>query len=158
MLEPATGCCSRTTPDWLSSDVGRSRRTTRNPASRRALAAAASSCPTTSGTVTGRRIGPVRDVDANACAAVGERSSCWSLGDDDARALARVDVAHDRSQNGAAQPAQTGDGGEPPDVRHTDSGRRYEVLGLDMVCVRNGRIVEHWALLDADAMRDQLGL
>ncbi|WP_059007714.1 ester cyclase [Streptomyces specialis] len=41
---------------------------------------------------------------------------------------------------------------------HTDSGRRYEVLGLDMVCVRNGRIVEHWALLDADAMRDQLGL
>jgi ketosteroid isomerase-like protein len=41
---------------------------------------------------------------------------------------------------------------------HTDSGRRYEVLGLDMVRVRNGRIIEHWALLDADAMRDQLGL
>lgn len=39
----------------------------------------------------------------------------------------------------------------------TDSGRRYEVIGLDMVLVRNGRIVEHWALLDADAMRDQLG-
>ena len=39
----------------------------------------------------------------------------------------------------------------------TESGRRYEVLGLDMVCVHNGRIVEHWALLDADAMRDQLG-
>lgn len=38
----------------------------------------------------------------------------------------------------------------------TDSGRHYEVLGLDMVRVRNGRIVEHWALLDADAMRDQL--
>jgi ketosteroid isomerase-like protein len=41
---------------------------------------------------------------------------------------------------------------------HTDSGRSYEVLGLDMVRVCNGRIVEHWALLDADAMRDQLGL
>lgn len=41
---------------------------------------------------------------------------------------------------------------------HTDSGRRYEVLGMDMVRVRNGRIVEHWALRDADAMRDQLGL
>jgi ketosteroid isomerase-like protein len=41
---------------------------------------------------------------------------------------------------------------------HTDSGRRYEVLGMDMVRVRNGRIVEHWALLDADAMRDQLDL
>ncbi|WP_112277296.1 ester cyclase [Lentzea terrae] len=40
----------------------------------------------------------------------------------------------------------------------TDSGRRYEVLGMDMVRVRNGRIVEHWALLDADAMRDQLDL
>ncbi|MFJ2832724.1 ester cyclase [Streptomyces sp. NPDC087263] len=40
---------------------------------------------------------------------------------------------------------------------HTESGRRYEVLGMDMVRVRNGRIVEHWALRDADAMRDQLG-
>ncbi|MEV0635323.1 ester cyclase [Streptomyces sp. NPDC050619] len=40
---------------------------------------------------------------------------------------------------------------------HTASGRRYEVLGMDMVRVRNGRIVEHWALRDADAMRDQLG-
>ncbi|GAB2781022.1 ester cyclase [Amycolatopsis magusensis] len=38
----------------------------------------------------------------------------------------------------------------------TDSGRRYEVLGLDMVRVRDGRILEHWALLDEDAMRDQL--
>jgi len=41
---------------------------------------------------------------------------------------------------------------------HTASGRRYEILGMDMVRVRNGRIVEHWALQDANAMRDQLGL
>lgn len=41
---------------------------------------------------------------------------------------------------------------------HTDTGRRYEVLSMDMVRVRNGRIVEHWALRDADAMRSQLGL
>lgn len=41
---------------------------------------------------------------------------------------------------------------------HTASGRRYEILGLDMVRVRNGKVVEHWALLDADAMRAQLGL
>jgi ketosteroid isomerase-like protein len=41
---------------------------------------------------------------------------------------------------------------------HTASGRRYEVLGLDMIVVRDGRIVEHWALQDAAAMRDQLRL
>lgn len=39
---------------------------------------------------------------------------------------------------------------------HTASGRRYEVLGMDMVRVRNGRIVEHWALRDSDAVRHQL--
>jgi predicted ester cyclase len=41
---------------------------------------------------------------------------------------------------------------------HTASGRRYQILGMDMVRVRNGKVVEHWALLDQDAMRAQLGL
>jgi ketosteroid isomerase-like protein len=41
---------------------------------------------------------------------------------------------------------------------HAASGRRYEILGIDMVRVRDGRIVEHWALRDATAMRHQLGL
>lgn len=41
---------------------------------------------------------------------------------------------------------------------HTASGRRYEVLSLDMVRIRDGRIIEHCALLDTDAMHDQLGL
>ncbi len=41
---------------------------------------------------------------------------------------------------------------------HTASGRRYEVLGMDMVRVRNGKVIEHWALLDQGAMRAQLGL
>jgi ketosteroid isomerase-like protein len=41
---------------------------------------------------------------------------------------------------------------------HTTSGRHYEILGLDMIRVRDGKIVEHWALLDSDAMRAQLGL
>ncbi|MCK2221022.1 ester cyclase [Actinomadura sp. ATCC 31491] len=41
---------------------------------------------------------------------------------------------------------------------HTATGRRYEVRGLDMVRVRDGRIVEHWAVRDAVAMRHQLGL
>jgi ketosteroid isomerase-like protein len=40
---------------------------------------------------------------------------------------------------------------------HTASGRRYEILGIDMVRVRDGRIVEHWALRDTSALRDQLG-
>ncbi|MFI7697987.1 ester cyclase [Nonomuraea sp. NPDC049480] len=41
---------------------------------------------------------------------------------------------------------------------HTASGRSYEVRGLDMIRVRDGRIVEHWAVRDAVAMRHQLGL
>jgi len=40
---------------------------------------------------------------------------------------------------------------------HTASGRRCEVTGLDMVLVRDGRLAEHWALLDSTAMRHQLG-
>jgi ketosteroid isomerase-like protein len=39
---------------------------------------------------------------------------------------------------------------------HTASGRRYEVLGMDMVRVRNGRVVEHWALRDSSAINHQL--
>jgi predicted SnoaL-like aldol condensation-catalyzing enzyme len=45
-------------------------------------------------------------------------------------------------------------------LRGTDgaTGRRYEVVGLDMVRVRDGLLTEHWALLDQAAMRRQLGL
>jgi ketosteroid isomerase-like protein len=39
---------------------------------------------------------------------------------------------------------------------HTASGRTYEISGLDMIIVRNGRVVEHWALGDWDLMRHQL--
>ncbi|MDP4505553.1 ester cyclase [Nonomuraea turcica] len=39
---------------------------------------------------------------------------------------------------------------------HTASGRRYEVRGMDMIRVRDERIVEHWAIRDAVAMRHQL--
>jgi predicted SnoaL-like aldol condensation-catalyzing enzyme len=39
---------------------------------------------------------------------------------------------------------------------HTASGRPYEVTGIDMVRVRDGKIVEHWALLDSAGMRHQL--
>jgi predicted ester cyclase len=44
-------------------------------------------------------------------------------------------------------------------MRGTDvaSGRAFEVTGLDMIRVRDGRLVEHWALLDSSAMRHQLG-
>lgn len=40
---------------------------------------------------------------------------------------------------------------------HTVSGRRVEVTGIDMVRVSDGRLAEHWALLDSAAMRHQLG-
>jgi predicted SnoaL-like aldol condensation-catalyzing enzyme len=41
---------------------------------------------------------------------------------------------------------------------HVASGRRYEVTGIDMVRVRAGKLVEHWALLDSATMRHQLGM
>jgi ketosteroid isomerase-like protein len=41
---------------------------------------------------------------------------------------------------------------------HTATGRRYEVVGIDMVRVRDGRLVEHWAVRDSTAVRHQLGL
>lgn len=41
---------------------------------------------------------------------------------------------------------------------HAASGRSYEVTGLDMIRVQDGRIVEHWALLDLAAMQHQLGM
>jgi predicted ester cyclase len=37
------------------------------------------------------------------------------------------------------------------------SGRHFEITGIDMVRVRDGRLVEHWAVLDSSAMRHQLG-
>jgi predicted ester cyclase len=40
---------------------------------------------------------------------------------------------------------------------HAASGRSYEVTGLDMIRVRDGRLAEHWALLDSAAMQHQLG-
>jgi predicted ester cyclase len=44
----------------------------------------------------------------------------------------------------------TNTGGSAP------TGRRIEVLGLDMVRVRDGKVVEHWALADASGMATQL--
>ncbi|HEX6527960.1 MAG TPA: ester cyclase [Streptosporangiaceae bacterium] len=40
---------------------------------------------------------------------------------------------------------------------HAASGRSYQITGIDMIRVRNGKLVEHWALLDSAAMRHQLG-
>jgi steroid delta-isomerase-like uncharacterized protein len=37
------------------------------------------------------------------------------------------------------------------------SGRRMEILGLDMIRVRDGLVVEHWSLLDVPALMQQLG-
>ena len=39
---------------------------------------------------------------------------------------------------------------------HPASGRRAEVTGLDMVRVRDGKLVEHWALLDSAAIQHQI--
>lgn len=44
----------------------------------------------------------------------------------------------------------TDSGGDAP------TGRRFEVIGLDMVRVRDGKVVEHWALMDAVGMAAQL--
>jgi predicted ester cyclase len=40
---------------------------------------------------------------------------------------------------------------------HAASGRSYQVTGLDMIRVREGKLVEHWALVDSAAMQHQLG-
>jgi predicted ester cyclase len=37
------------------------------------------------------------------------------------------------------------------------AGARFDVVGLDMVRVRNGQVVEHWALGDSATMAAQLG-
>ncbi|WP_043840458.1 ester cyclase [Amycolatopsis taiwanensis] len=41
---------------------------------------------------------------------------------------------------------------------HPASGRSYEVTGIDMVRVWEGKIVEHWALVDSPAIGHQLGV
>jgi ketosteroid isomerase-like protein len=41
---------------------------------------------------------------------------------------------------------------------HIASGRGYRILGIDMIRVRDGRLVEHWALMDSAALRHQLDL
>jgi ketosteroid isomerase-like protein len=43
--------------------------------------------------------------------------------------------------------------------RGTDAatGRRYAVTSMDMIRVRDGRVVEHWAVQDSSAIRHQLG-
>jgi steroid delta-isomerase-like uncharacterized protein len=40
---------------------------------------------------------------------------------------------------------------------HPAKDRSFTALGLDMVKVRDGQVVEHWALLDLAAMASQLG-
>jgi predicted ester cyclase len=45
----------------------------------------------------------------------------------------------------------TSAGGDVP------AGRRFDIIGLDMVRVRRGQVVEHWALGDAASMAEQLG-
>ena len=40
--------------------------------------------------------------------------------------------------------------------RHKKSGKEFAVLGMDMIRVRDGKIVEHWALMDVTRLREQL--
>ena len=37
------------------------------------------------------------------------------------------------------------------------NGRKVEILGLDMVRVRDGKIVEHWALADSAGLAARMG-
>jgi predicted ester cyclase len=37
------------------------------------------------------------------------------------------------------------------------TGKRIEVAGYDLVRIRDGQVTEHWGLLDALAMMQQLG-
>jgi predicted SnoaL-like aldol condensation-catalyzing enzyme len=39
---------------------------------------------------------------------------------------------------------------------HVETGSRVDVLGMDMVRVVDGKLVEHWALMDANGMAQQL--
>lgn len=38
------------------------------------------------------------------------------------------------------------------------TGRRIEILTLDMIRVRDGQVVEHWSLLDQTALMMQIGI
>jgi predicted ester cyclase len=40
---------------------------------------------------------------------------------------------------------------------HEPTGRTFVAGGIDMVLIRDGLVVEHWAFLDLAAMADQLG-
>ncbi len=37
------------------------------------------------------------------------------------------------------------------------SGKRFEVTGFDLIRVRDGQVVEHWGVMDAMKMMQQLG-
>lgn len=39
--------------------------------------------------------------------------------------------------------------------RYAIRGPGYEVTGIDMIRVRNGKLVEHWAVVDTEAIRHQ---
>jgi len=39
--------------------------------------------------------------------------------------------------------------------RYTFAGPGYQVTGMDMIRVRDQKVVEHWAVLDTDAIRHQ---